>query len=199
MISTTTRSDCDTSLRRSTSSPRARPSTRMCRRAFVGLDRFVARERIVAELEAAGAPRAHREAPALRAPRRSQRGDARTVPHRPMVRAASRHLRRRRCRRSSRGARASSPRTGRRPTSSGCATSTTGASADSCGGGIASRPGMTLQGNVYVGRSESEVRARHRLSARHPFAPGRGRARYLVLLGAMAILNARLAAAHDRA
>ena len=54
---------------------------------------------------------------------------------------------------------ASCPTTGRRPTSSGCATSRTGASAASSGGATAFRPGTTTQGNVYVARSEAEARA----------------------------------------
>ena len=89
----------------------------------------------------------------------------------------------------------SCPRTGRRPTTSGCATSRTGASAASSGGATASRPGTTDDGNVYVGRDEAEVRAKHMdLAARHRASPGRGRARHLVLVGALALLDPGLAA-----
>ena len=54
---------------------------------------------------------------------------------------------------------------GQAPTTSGCATSRTGASAASCGGAIASRPGTTTSGRCYVARSEAEVRAQHARSA----------------------------------
>jgi valyl-tRNA synthetase len=47
---------------------------------------------------------------------------------------------------------------GRTPILRGCATFKTGASADSCGGAIAFRPGTTTQVNIYVGRSEAEIR-----------------------------------------
>ena len=64
--------------------------------------------------------------------------------------------------RRSTAARASCRRTGRRPITSGCATSRTGASAASCGGAIAFRRGTTSDGNVYVGRDEAEVRSEAR-------------------------------------
>ena len=47
-------------------------------------------------------------------------------------------------------------------------------------------------GNIYVGRDEAEVRKKHSLG-RHETAPGRRRARHVVLLGAVAVLHARLA------
>ena len=50
-------------------------------------------------------------------------------------------------------------------------------------------------GNIYVGRSEGEVRARQQLARKPRAAPGRGRARHLVLLRAVAVLDARLARA----
>ena len=48
-------------------------------------------------------------------------------------------------------------------------------------------------GNVYVARDEAEVRRKHGLGADVRAAPGRGRARHLVLVGALAVLDARLA------
>ena len=50
--------------------PAGAASTTTRRRAFVGLDRFEARKRIVAELEAAGLLAQHRQAPPHRAARR---------------------------------------------------------------------------------------------------------------------------------
>ncbi|STU77883.1 valyl-tRNA synthetase [Klebsiella pneumoniae] len=50
-------------------------------------------------------------------------------------------------------------------TSPGCAIFRTGVSPVSCGGVTASRHGMTTTGNVYVGRSEDEVRQENNLSA----------------------------------
>ena len=90
---------------------------------------------------------------------------------------------------------ASCPRTGTRPISSGCATSRTGASAASSGGAIASRRGTTTPGNVYVGaRRGRGARPGTRLARpRRGAAPGRGRARHLVLVRALAVLDARLA------
>jgi isoleucyl-tRNA synthetase len=84
---------------------------------FRGLDRFEARKRIVAELDAAGFLE-------------------RTEKHKLMVPLPQSQP-------SRAAARVSSPRTGRRPTSSGCATSRIGASAVSSGGGTAFPPGTT--------------------------------------------------------
>ncbi len=48
-------------------------------------------------------------------------------------------------------------------------------------------------GNVYVGRDEAEVRRKHGLAEGSAAAPGRGRARHVVLVCAVAVLDARLA------
>ena len=53
-------------------------------------------------------------------------------------------------------------------------------------------------GNVYVARDEAEVRRKYGLGADIAAAPGRGRARHLVLVGALAVLDARLARAKRR-
>jgi valyl-tRNA synthetase len=52
------------------------------------------------------------------------------------------------------------------------------------------------EGNIYVGRSEAEVRDKHGLSGRLSAAPGRRRARHLVQLRALALQHARLARGH---
>ena len=48
-------------------------------------------------------------------------------------------------------------------------------------------------GEVFVGRSEEEARRSHGLPEDFPVAPRRGRAGHLVLVGALALLHARLA------
>ena len=78
----------------------------------------------------------------------------------------------------------------RRATSSGSTTCATGASAASCGGATASRSGTRPDGD--------EQSASARTSAAGRLDPGRGRARHLVLLGAVAVLDARLARGHRR-
>ena len=100
---------------------------------------------------------------------------------------------RRRSRRCSRGAPASSPPSGRRPTTSGCSTSRTGASAARSGGGTASPPGTaTSCGEITVTREDAEACA-HCGSERHP--PGDRRPRHLVLQRPVALLDHGLARA----
>jgi hypothetical protein len=61
----------------------------------------------------------------------------------------------------------------------------------------ASHPGLVRRaGKVYVGRSEAEVREKNRLGPTVAHA-GPGRAGYLVLLGAVAVLDPRLAGETD--
>ena len=77
-------------------------------------------------------------------------------------------------------------------TSTGCATSATGASRASSGGATASRPGTATSAARSPWRATTP--ARLRASAAPPqLTPGPGRARHLVLLGALAVLDARLA------
>jgi valyl-tRNA synthetase len=52
-------------------------------------------------------------------------------------------------------------------------------------------------GSLYVGTSEADVRQRHGIPANIDAPPGRGRAGYLVLLGALADLDSRLAGKDD--
>ena len=51
-------------------------------------------------------------------------------------------------------------------------------------------------GKIYVGRDEAEVRQEALAGARREAAPGRRRARHVVLLGAVAVLDAGLAGQH---
>ncbi len=83
-------------------------------------------------------------------------------------------------------------RPGRRPGSTGSRISSPGASRASSGGGTRSRPGMTT-GNVYVAETEAEAQAQAG-AGRRP-APRSGRARHLVLLGALAVRDLGLAGA----
>jgi valyl-tRNA synthetase len=110
--------------------------------AYRGLDRFVARERIVADMDALGllervqdhrmvVPRGDRSGAVLE-PYLTDQWYVKVAP-----------LADPRSPRSRMAACASCPRTGRRPISSGCATSRTGASAASSGGATGSRPGTT--------------------------------------------------------
>ena len=55
------------------------------------------------------------------------------------------------------------------------------------------------EGRWYVARSEAEARAAHGLDAAVRPAPGRGRARHLVLVGAVAVLDPGMAGADSRA
>ena len=55
------------------------------------------------------------------------------------------------------------------------------------------------EGRCYVARSEEEARAKYGIDPSVGAAPGRGRARHLVLLGALALLHPGLAGAHSRA
>ncbi len=111
--------------------------------AYRGLDRFEARKRVVADLEAAGTARQDRRRTRSRcraataAARCSSRGSPTSGT------CASRRSRSRPSRPSRTAASASCPTTGPRPTSSGCTTSRTGASAASSGGATAFRPGTT--------------------------------------------------------
>ncbi len=55
------------------------------------------------------------------------------------------------------------------------------------------------EGNVYVGRSEAEVRAQHELGDDFALQPGRRRAGYLVQFRPVAVLHPGLAAADPSA
>ena len=104
---------------------------------YAGLDRFEARKRVVADLEARGPPRQDRR---LRAQPRQVRSAARPSSSRSSPRSGSSRPSRwpkRPSRRSKPAASSSSPPTGSRPTTSGCTTSATGASRASSGGAIA--------------------------------------------------------------
>ncbi len=144
MTSPTTKWARATTCRSSTSSRPRHASTRTCRERLRGLPREEAREQVLAELEAAGAHRAHRQAQADGAARRPQRRDPRAAAHRPVVREASSRWR----------SPPSRPWKTARITLRArelvedllrvdAATSATGASAASCGGGTRSRPGTT--------------------------------------------------------
>ncbi len=132
--------------------------------AYRGLDRFEARKRVVADLEAAGAAREDRTAHAQGAARRSHQRGARALPHRSVVRDASSRWPNRRSLPSRAAASASCPRTGTRPTTSGCATSRTGASAASCGGVIAFPRGTTTPG-ISTWRTMPRPRRRWHISS----------------------------------
>ena len=172
---------------------RARRSTRTCRSDSSGLDRFEARKRVVAELEAAGLLATHRQTQVDGAARRPQRRRARAlltdqwyVKIAPLAEPAISAV-------ESKAARASCRRTGRRPISSGCATSRTGASAASSGGAIAFPRGTTTHGNVYRRPRRSRGAQEAYRSAATWLAQDDGRARHLVLLRAVAVLDAGLA------
>ena len=51
------------------------------------------------------------------------------------------------------------------------------------------------KGNIYVARNEAEARSKHHLGPEVAAESGYGRPRYLVLLGSLALLHARMAAA----
>ena len=78
------------------------------------------------------------------------------------------------------------------------ATSRTGASPASSGGAIRSRRGTTTPATSTSARDEAEARAKHAASRDRRAAPGRRRARHLVLVGAGAVLDARLAGRRRR-
>ena len=185
---------------RSTSSTRTRRSTTKCRSSIAAWIASKARKRVVADFEALGLLEKVEPHTLHGAARRSQRRSARAVADRSVVRA---HRAARRARdQGGRGRphRASCRRTGRRNTSSGCTTSRTGASADSCGGATAFRRGTTSSGNIYVARSEAEAQAqaRSKLGRDVEADARRGRARHVVLLRAVAVLDARLAGSRRR-
>ena len=153
----------------------------------------------MADLEAARAARESRAAHADGAARRPQPARCSNPSSPTSGTCASRRWPHRRSRLSRMAASASFRTTGRRPTSSGCTTSTTGASAASCGGAIAFRRGTTRTA-TSTSRAARQRRRRRDTAARQTrgAAPGRGRARHVVLLGAVAVLDARLAAADAR-
>ena len=165
---------------------------------YRGLDRFEARRRVVADLEALGLLDKVEQPPPHGAARRPLRHAARAVPDRPVVLRRQDPGAGRRSPRSRTGAPGSCRGSGRTPTSSGCATSSPGASRASSGGATRSRPGTGR-----TARSSSR-RARPRPQPPRPArttattvdaAPRRGRARHLVLLGPVAVLDPGLARA----
>ena len=89
---------------------------------------------------------------------------------------------------------------GCRRTCTGSTTSRTGASRASCGGGHRIPAWYDEAGNVYVARDEAGGAAQARAKlGREPasFAQDDGRARHVVLVGAVVPLDARLAGGHD--
>ena len=76
-----------------------------------------------------------------------------------------------------------------RPTSTGWRTSATGASRGSSGGATASPPGTATNGHDHVSRTD--LTACPKCGGRAP--PGHGRARHVVLVGAVAVLDPGLA------
>ena len=120
----------------------------------------------------------------------------------------------RRSKRCATGGPCSRRRTGRRPISTGSRTSSPGAFRASSGGDIRSRPGMRPGAPSYVAESEEQAFAaaladgvergaltqaeadatrQRSAAARRDVHARRGRARHLVLFGALAVLDARLA------
>ena len=86
-------------------------------------------------------------------------------------------------------------RTGRRPTSNGCATSSRGASRASSGGAIRSRRGTGRMARLRCGRRKAKLRRWRSSTTRRMTALStrRGRARHMVLVRAVAVLDAWLA------
>ena len=155
---------------------------------FQGLDRFEARPAVLAALrERAGSSR--RSAPtsmrsgtaAVRHGRRAAAVPAVVRKVEPLAKAAGDAVRDGRVR--------IHPASWPPATSTGSTTCTTGASAASSGGGTGSR-----SGTAPTARSAASAPARSR--RRRGLEPGPGRARHLVLLGAVAVLHARLAGRH---
>ena len=127
--------------------------------AYRGLDRGVARTRVVADLEALGL--VERIEPHKLTVPRGDRTNAMLEPLltdqwfvdiKPLAAPAIRAV--------EEGTSASFRRTGRASISSGCATSRIGASAGSSGGATAFRPGTTRKGGGMSARNEAEARAR---------------------------------------
>ena len=108
---------------------------------YRGLERFVARERVLADLEAQGL--IDKIEPIRHVVPFSQRSETpgRADPERPVVCGCENPRRSRRSQRSNRAAPGSCRSSGPTPTSSGCATFSPGASRASCGGAIRSRRG----------------------------------------------------------
>ena len=150
---------------------------------YAGLDRIEARYAIVAALREDGRIVAETR-PYRHAVGHCSRCDTIVEPRLSACSGGcgSSHWPRRRARPSATGALSSSPPRWPAGTSSGWMACATGASAGSCGGVTGSRSGThpTGRGLLRPGRD-----AAGRLD------PGRGRARHLVLLGAVAVLDAR--------
>ena len=164
---------------------------------YRGLDRFEARKRVVADLEALGLLEKIEPHTLHGAARRSQRRGARAVADRSVVRAhrAARRARDQGGRRRPHALRAGELVEGH--TSSGCTTSRTGASAASCGGATRSRRGTTstATSTSRARKPKREAQARGKLGRDVQAHARRGRARHVVLLRAVAVLDARLAGA----
>ena len=164
---------------------------------YHGLDRFEARKQIVADLEAAGLMEKI-EAHKLKVPRGDRSGavieplltDQWYVKVGPLANPPSKPWKT--------APSSSSPTTGKTPTSSGCATSRTGASGGKSGGATASRPGTTTRAmsmSVARGGDPREIR----LGRRCPPQTGRGCAGHLVQLRAVDVLHPGLAGTDRRA
>ena len=126
--------------------------------AYRGLDRFEARKRVLADLQAQGllvSEKPHKlQGAALGPHRRDRRADA----DRPVVRARWTGWRKPRPGGGGRAATSSSfPSTGPRPTTTGWRTSRTGASRASSGGATRFRPGTTRPATSTSARSEDEA------------------------------------------
>ena len=161
---------------------------------YSGLDRFAARDAVVADLEALGL--LDKIEPTVHAVPHAQRGNAIIEPwltDQWYVNAAE--LAKRAIATVEDGSTRFIPKIGRRPTSSGCATFSLGASRASFGGDIRSRPGT---GPTARSSWRSTRRAGAKAASAHYRGGGRAQARrrrprHLVLLRPVAVLDAGLA------
>ena len=164
---------------------------------FQGLDRFEARKRGGGRVRGGRPAREGRAAPARGGPLLPLRHGGRAAALGPVVRADG-AARRARARRRTATARSLRPRApGRRLRPAGSRASATGASPASSGGATASRCGTARTsgcGRISVSRTDLDRLPRLRRRG----APGRGRARHLVLLLAGAVLQPGLAGAAPR-
>ena len=131
-------------------------STTTVPETYRGLDRFDARKRVVADMHALGLLEKIEPTGAHRAARRALRRRHRAVADRSVVRQRRRTGEARHRRGRERQDRSSFRRTGKRPTSSGCATSSRGASRASSGGVIRSRRGTGRMAMYFVAATEGE-------------------------------------------
>ena len=160
---------------------------------YRGLDRYVARKAVLADLEAARPAGRREEAQAAGAARRPHRPGDRALPHRPVVREDG-HAGRARPRAGRERQRALRARELDQHLSAlDGRTSRTGASRRQLWWGHRIPAWYDADGKIYVGRDEAEVRASMRLGADVVADPRQRRARDLVLVGAVVAQHARLA------